>query len=101
MPAAPAAERQPVKSNVPVLLLSGAYDWLTPPSWGREAARLLANARHLVFRAQGHGVASQEPCAGRLRDEFIDDPDPRRAPSCRADTPPNFTAGYERAKALP
>lgn len=101
VPAAPAAERQPVKSNVPVLLLSGAYDWLTPPSWGREAARLLANARHLVFRAQGHGVASQEPCAGRLRDEFIDDPDPRRAPSCRADTPPNFTAGYERAKALP
>jgi len=54
-----------------------------------------------VFRAQGHGVVVQDPCAGRLRDTFIDDPDPKRAPPCRADTPPNFTAAYERARNLP
>lgn len=101
VPAAPAAERQPVKSTVPTLLVSGAYDWLTPPAWGREAARHLGSARHVTFRSQGHGVVSQDPCAGRLRDEFIEDPDPKRAPTCRADTPPNFTAAYERARALP
>ena len=39
VPPAPAAERQPVKSEVPTLLLSGGYDWLTPPAWGREAAK--------------------------------------------------------------
>jgi pimeloyl-ACP methyl ester carboxylesterase len=101
VPAAPAAERQPVKSAVPTLLLSGAFDWLTPPAWGREAARHLSSSRHVVFRAQGHGVVVQDPCASRLRDAFIEDPDPKRAPPCRADTPLNFTAAYDRARNLP
>jgi pimeloyl-ACP methyl ester carboxylesterase len=98
---APAAERQPVKAATPTLLLSGTYDWLTPPAWGREAARHLSSSRHVVFRAQGHGVVVQDPCAARLRDTFIDDPDPKRALPCRADTPPNFATGYERARNLP
>ena len=101
VPAAPAAERQPVKVAVPTLLLSGTFDWLTPPAWGREAARHLPSSRHVVFRAQGHGVVIQDPCAARLRDAFIEEPDPKRALPCRADTPPNFTAAYERARNLP
>jgi pimeloyl-ACP methyl ester carboxylesterase len=99
--AAPASERQPVKSAVPTLLLSGTFDWLTPPAWGREAARHLSSSRHVVFRAQGHGVVVQDPCAARLRDAFIDEPDPKRALPCRGDTPPNFTAAYERARNMP
>jgi pimeloyl-ACP methyl ester carboxylesterase len=101
VPPAPASERQPVQSAVPTLLLSGAFDWITPPAWGREAAKTLANSRHVVFRASGHGVVVQDPCAARLRDGFIEDPDPKRALPCRADTPPNFTAAYERARNLP
>jgi pimeloyl-ACP methyl ester carboxylesterase len=101
VPAAPASERQPVQSAIPTLLLSGNFDWLTPPAWGREAARSLSASRHVVFRAQGHGVVVQDPCAARLRDAFIEEPDPKRALPCRADTPPNFTAAYERARNLP
>jgi pimeloyl-ACP methyl ester carboxylesterase len=101
VPAAPAAERQPVKVAVPTLLLSGTFDWLTPPAWGREAARHLPTSRHVVFRAQGHGVVIQDTCAARLRDAFIEEPDPKRAPPCRGDTPLNFTAAYERARTLP
>ena len=101
VPAAPASERQPVQSAIPTLLLSGSFDWLTPPAWGREAARSLSASRHVVFRAQGHGVVVQDPCAARLRDAFIEEPDPKRAVPCRADTPPNFTAAYERARNLP
>ena len=101
VPAAPASERQPVKASIPTLLLSGTFDWLTPPAWGREAARHLSSSRHVVFRAQGHGVVVQDPCAARLRDAFIEEPDPKRALPCRADTPPNFTAAYERARNLP
>ena len=101
VPAAPASERQPVKAAVPTLLLSGTFDWLTPPAWGREAARHLPSSRHVVFRAQGHGVVIQDPCAARLRDAFIEEPDPKRALPCRADTPLNFTAAYERARNLP
>ena len=99
--AAPASERQPVKSAIPTLLLSGTFDWLTPPAWGREAARHLSSSRHVVFRAQGHGVVVQDPCAARLRDAFIEEPDPKRALACRADTPPNFTAAYERVRNMP
>ena len=99
--AAPAADRQPVKSSVPTLLLSGTFDWLTPPLWAREAARTLPASRNVVFRAQGHGVVVQDPCAARLRDSFIEDPDPKKALPCRADTPPNFTAAWERARNMP
>lgn len=101
VPAAPAAERQPVTSAVPTLLLSGGYDWLTPPAWVADAARTLAASRQVVFRALGHGVTSQDPCAARLRDAFIEDPDAKRPPACAADAPPNFTTAAERARALP
>lgn len=100
VPPAPAAERQPVQASVPTLLLSGTFDWLTPPAWGREAARHLSASRHVVFRAQGHGVVTQDPCAARLRDGFLEEPDPKRAPPCRADSPLNFAAAYERARDL-
>ncbi|MFO1080442.1 MAG: alpha/beta fold hydrolase [Reyranellaceae bacterium] len=101
VPPAPAAERQPVQSAVPTLLLSGAFDWLTPPAWARDAMRTLGVSRHVVFRAAGHGVVTQDPCAARLRDSFIDEPDPKRALPCRSDTPLNFAAAYERARDLP
>jgi pimeloyl-ACP methyl ester carboxylesterase len=99
--AAPAADRQPVKSSIPTLLLSGTFDWLTPPTWARDAARTLSASRSVVFRAQGHGVVVQDPCAARLRDSFIEDPDPKKPLPCRADTPPNFTAAWERARTMP
>jgi len=101
VPVAPPAERQPVTSDLPTLLMSGGYDWLTPSAWGREAARHLSLSRHVLFRAQGHGVSAQDPCAARLRDEFIEAPDPRFPISCRADSPPDFAGAAERARALP
>ena len=99
VPVASPAERQPVSAAIPTLLMSGGYDWLTPPAWGREAAKHLPQSRHVIFRAQGHGVSSQDQCAARLRDEFIDAPDPRWPLPCRADTPPDFAAALERIKA--
>jgi pimeloyl-ACP methyl ester carboxylesterase len=100
VPVAPPAERQPVTAPIPTLLMSGSYDWLTPATWGREAAKHLPEARHVIFRAQGHGVSSQDQCAARLRDEFVDAPDPRWPLPCRADTPPDFAGAAERVKAL-
>ncbi len=101
VPVAPPAERQPVQSTVPILLLSGTYDWLTPPAWAKDAGRQLPNSRHVVFRGFGHGVSTQDVCAARLRDEFIDAPDPRGPLPCRPDVPLDFTAASERAGALP
>lgn len=67
--------RAPVTSEVPVLLLSGEADPVTPPENGAEVARHLANARHLVAPGQGHGVAWRG-CAPELMAEFLEQQDP-------------------------
>ena len=66
------AERLPVASPVPVLLLSGAYDPVTPPDWGDRAAATLPRSRHLVFRAASHIVTSSEDCALAAAVSFVE-----------------------------
>ena len=66
------AERLPVASPVPVLLLSGAYDPVTPPDWGDRAAATLPKSRHLVFRAASHIVTSGEDCAMAAAVTFVE-----------------------------
>ena len=101
MPPAAPSERKPVRADIPTLLLSGGYDLLTPPSWGKSAAQSLSVSRHVVFKNQGHGVTSQDPCAARLRDEFLVTPDPRGVPACQTNLPLDFTAAADRAKSVP
>ncbi len=45
----------PVSVSVPVLLLSGILDAVTPPRWGKEAASHLPNSMHIVAPG-AHGV---------------------------------------------
>jgi len=59
-----------VKSDKPVLLLSGELDPVTPPRYGAEVQRTLSNSRHFVLRGQGHSVMGVG-CAPRLVAEFI------------------------------
>jgi pimeloyl-ACP methyl ester carboxylesterase len=88
VPAADAAEKQPVRSAVPVLLLSGAYDWLTPSAWADATRPFLARSRHVEFRALGHAVTANDDCAEVLLGQFVDAPDPNRAPFCLGNNPP-------------
>jgi pimeloyl-ACP methyl ester carboxylesterase len=66
----PADFYDPVKSDVPVLILSGGIDPATPPRHGDEVARTLTHATHLVAPHLGHGV-SLHGCAPRLIDAFV------------------------------
>lgn len=92
VPAAHSAEKQPVHSAIPTLLLSGSYDWLTPPAWAEAARRHLSNARHVEFRAMGHAVTANDDCAEALLAQFVDSPDPAREPACLGrNPPPKFT----------
>jgi pimeloyl-ACP methyl ester carboxylesterase len=59
-----------VKSDLPVLLLSGELDPVTPPRYADEVQRTLPNSRHFVFRGQGHSVMGVG-CGPRLVAEFI------------------------------
>ena len=61
---------EPVRSDVPALILSGGIDPATPPRHAKEVAATLPNARHLVAPQLGHGV-SLHGCAPRLIESFI------------------------------
>jgi len=82
LPAAPAREQAPVVSDVPVLLLAGGWDPVTPPSWSRRAAATLSRGYVFEFAETPHGVLWQEPCAERVAGAFLDAPDERPAPRC-------------------
>jgi pimeloyl-ACP methyl ester carboxylesterase len=50
------ADREPVRSPAPVLLISGDRDPVTPPDFGERVARHLPNSLHAVQAGGGHGV---------------------------------------------
>ena len=74
VPAADAIENEPVISDIPTLLLSGAYDPVTPPSWGDEAAAYLSWSTHVVFPDMGHGTVDTRPCPTEIALAFLADP---------------------------
>jgi len=59
----------PVKSDKPVLLISGDADPVAPPSLAAEAAKYLPNSRHVVIPHTGHYFAF--PCVDKLIAEFV------------------------------
>lgn len=66
--------REPLKGNVPVLLLSGEFDPVTPPRYGNAVARLLPNSRHIIVKGQGHNVMPVG-CTPKIFARFIDGAD--------------------------
>ena len=67
----PADFTQPVRSDVPVLLLSGGLDPVTPASYGAEVARGFTQSRHVVAQGFGH-IVSPHACAPRIIAAFVD-----------------------------
>jgi pimeloyl-ACP methyl ester carboxylesterase len=57
-------------SEKPVLVLSGDLDPVLPPARGEQAAKSLANARHVVVPGAGH-MTSLTGCVPRLIGEFF------------------------------
>jgi pimeloyl-ACP methyl ester carboxylesterase len=64
----------PIRSDAPVLLLSGEFDPVTPPRYGEQVLAGLSQGRHLVLRGQGHNVIGVG-CAPKLAARFIDTAD--------------------------
>ena len=76
-PAGPidAGFKEPLATDVPVLLLSGDADPITPPRYADLAAVDFENAAHLIGKDQGHGQISVG-CTSRLVADFIETADP-------------------------
>lgn len=76
---------EPVRSDRPVLIISGGRDPSTPPRWGEAAVRGLPNGRHIIFPYEGHGVGDT-PCGATLIRRFLDGAHPDQLdPSCALD----------------
>lgn len=69
----PASFYEPVRSDVPTLIISGERDPVTPPEGGEQVARGLPNSRHLVVPDGGHGWFGLRgaECADALTAELI------------------------------
>lgn len=50
----PAGFTQPIQSKVPVLIISGLLDPVTPPEWAESVARHLPNSRHVILKYGAH-----------------------------------------------
>ena len=60
----------PLHSAVPVLLLSGSDDPITPPAYADQARRGLTNSLHVVLKDFGHGQLGA-PCVDRVMEQFV------------------------------
>jgi pimeloyl-ACP methyl ester carboxylesterase len=59
-----------VHSPVPVLLISGARDSVTPPDFAARVAKELPNSLHVVFPESSHG--NWGPCGPRIMGAFFE-----------------------------
>lgn len=60
----------PLRSEIPVLILSGSNDPITPPDYGERALTSFSHGRHLVLPGQGHGQFAIG-CMPRLLTQFV------------------------------
>ena len=71
----PETAGQPVHSDAPTLLLSGAIDPVTPPRWAELAAETLPNSVHVIVPNAGHGTLTVACLPDQIA-EFIASADP-------------------------
>ncbi|HEX8919373.1 MAG TPA: alpha/beta fold hydrolase [Chloroflexota bacterium] len=78
------AERQPVRSSIPTIVLSGQMDPVTPPANGSLVVRTLSHGYRFVFPGLGHGERFTDICPYRMVASFLDDPSVKPDDSCIA-----------------
>ncbi len=67
----PQGFHEPVHSDLPVLLMSGERDPVTPPVYAAQTAETFPNSLNLVARGQAHSVM-KIACLRDITTEFID-----------------------------
>ena len=78
---APEALRQTVTSSLPTLILAGAFDTKTSPSWGQLVGETLPSSFYIELPRTGHG-ASGRPCGQSMIQAFFADPSTEPDSSC-------------------
>lgn len=81
----PASIDDAVHSDVPTLLLSGAFDPVTPARFADEAIKTLTQAYHIVDPIASHGTAFSDECADQIVLDFLNNPAVEPDSSCLTD----------------
>ncbi|HEY3474819.1 MAG TPA: alpha/beta hydrolase [Anaerolineales bacterium] len=76
-------ENLPVSSDLPVLILAGDQDPITPPEWGRMVAQDLSHVYYREFPGHGHWVTRSSRCALSMALAFWADPNTDPGPLCQ------------------
>ena len=79
---APAVENEPVASDLPVLILAGEFDPITPPASGQLAAQTLSRSVYYEFPGVGHQVIGARTCAMDIAISFLEAPGSAPDASC-------------------
>jgi pimeloyl-ACP methyl ester carboxylesterase len=69
VPAMPPSFNEPVRSNVPVLMILSSNDPGTPAKYGEAALRYLPNGREVLVKGGGHSVFTA--CTDKLILQFV------------------------------
>jgi pimeloyl-ACP methyl ester carboxylesterase len=65
----PASFNRPVRSDAPVLMISGTNDPATPPDYATTELRYLPNGRQILVKGLSHG--DETACLDNLKVEFV------------------------------
>ena len=66
-------ENQPVRSDLPMVVVNGLLDAVPPPSWAERAVQSLSDATLVLVPERGHD-AVLDPCVVSIIGQFLDDP---------------------------
>lgn len=78
---------EPVQSDLPVLMVSGWFDPVTPPSFAEQAAEHMPHSTHIVSRTRGHGiwVWGYDSCVDRIVADFLAEPGAELDTACASE----------------
>lgn len=81
-------ENKAVRSDRPVMIVSGTNDPITPPEYAKIAASTLKNSFIVSYPRGGHVPSIGSPCLANAVAAFIQSPDQRPDTSCIAQEAP-------------
>jgi pimeloyl-ACP methyl ester carboxylesterase len=86
--------REALHTTIPILLLSGSFDAITPPRFARVAKQASPHSQLVVFPGLGHDVLIASECGRSVVDSFLQHPSKGAATGCLSTVKvPAFTTG--------
>ncbi len=80
----------PVTADIPTLVMQGAFDTQTAPSWGAMMVSSLPKGRLVFLPESGHGTLAFSQCAKDIGAAFLENPEAPFDASCAQALTPAF-----------